>query len=133
MSGAHQPASSRKNPPAPGGSSGAKAPGMTPDQWKVPGHDNEDLPRAVSKARPLTQYATAEALAGVFRRVPPDQMKPEDFEQAGASFEEMRKAVPAEWPPKRPTALLDPLAPAETAETAETAGELPAAATASAS
>lgn len=116
MSGAHLPVSSKLMPPAPGGSVGSKKPGMVPDQWKVPGHQNEQVPPAASKLRPLTQYATAQEFAGVFRRVPPEQMTGADFEQAGASFEEMRKAVPAEWPPERPLALIDPLEPAEVAE-----------------
>ena len=118
MAGAHVPVSSKLTPSAPGGSLGAKLPGMAPDQWKVPGHDNENVPKAGSKARPLSQYATAEEFLGVFRKVPPDQLKPEDFEQAPASFEEMRKAIPPEWPPQRPLALIDPLEPAETAENA---------------
>ena len=116
MSGAHRPVSSTLIPPVPGGSVGTKKPGMIPDQWTVPGHQNEQVPPATSKQRPLTQYATAQEFLGVFRRVPPEQMTKEDFEQAGASFEEMRKAVPAEWPPERPLALIDPLEPAETAE-----------------
>jgi hypothetical protein len=118
MSGAHVPVSSKLNPPAPGGSLGSKKPGMVPDLSRVPGRESERIPKASSKTRPLTQYGTTEEFTGVFKQVPADQMKPEDFEQAGASFEEMRKAVRAEWPPERPLALIDPLEPAETAESA---------------
>ena len=116
MSGAHLPTSSKLTPPAPGGSLGSKKPGMAPDQWKVPGHDNENVPKAASKQRPLSQYASAEEVLGVFRQIPADKMTAADFEQAPASFEEMRKAIPAEWPPERPLALIDPLEPAESAE-----------------
>ena len=127
MSGAHRLASSDKQPTAPGGSRGAKAPGMTPDRSSVPGQFAERAPKAASLTRPLTQYGTAQEFSGVFRRVPPGQMKPEDFEQADASFEELRKAVVAEWPPERPVAAIAPLEPAETAETVAelSAGTIP--------
>ena len=123
MSGAHQPVSSQKLPPAPGGSRGSSAPGMTPDRSTIPGQFSERNAKATSVVRPLSQYGTAEELSGVFRRVPADQMKSTDFEQADASFEEVRKAVVAEWPPERPVAAIAPLEPAETAATA---GELAA-------
>ena len=128
MSGAHKPASSERTPPAPGGTRGSKAPGMTPDRSSVPGEFTERLPKAASLVRPLSQYATAQEFSGVFRRAAPDQMKPEDFEQADASFEELRKSIVAEWPPERPVAAIAPLEPAETAETA---GELAAGAASS--
>ena len=123
MSGAHKPTSSNITPPSPGGSRGSKAPGMTPDRSSIPGQFAERVPKAASLERPLSQYGTAQEFSGVFRRVSPDQMKPEDFEQADATFEELRKSIVAEWPPERPVAAIAPLEPAETAETAV---ELPA-------
>ncbi len=123
MAGAHEPVSSRKSPPAPGGSHGSLAPGMAPDRSTVPGQFSERNAKATSVVRPLTQYGTAQELAGVFHRVPADKMKSTDFEQADASFEEVRKSVVAEWPLERPVAAIAPLEPAETAETA---GELAA-------
>jgi hypothetical protein len=52
--------------------------------------------------RPLTQYQTAQEISKRFRKYPADQITPEQFEQADASFEELRKANPADNPPVRP-------------------------------
>lgn len=92
----------RKAPPAPGASVSPQHPGMAPDQSSAPGHTNARVSPATSKRRPLTQYGTAEEIMHVFSKVPEDQLQPGDFEQATASFEELRKAEPALLPPVRP-------------------------------
>lgn len=88
--------------PAPGGMTSPQGPGMTPDRTIVPGHVGEVPPPATEKRRPLTQYGSAEEIMGVFRRKPEDELQPSDFEQAGASNEEMRSANPAWLTPVRP-------------------------------
>ena len=91
-----------KTVPAPGAMTSPQVPGMVPDWTTVPNHVGEAHPAAQAKARPLTQYGTAEELAGVFTRKPMDQLEPTDFEQAPASFEELRKTSPANLTPIRP-------------------------------
>ena len=91
-----------KSPPAPGASVSPQHPGMAPDQSAAPGHTNARVSPATSKRRPLTQYGTAEEIMSVFSKVPEDQIQSGDFEQATASFEELRKADPAKMPPVRP-------------------------------
>lgn len=91
-----------KSPPAPGASISPQKPGRTPDQSVVPGHVNTRVPKPATKRRPLTQYGTAEEIMRVFKRVPEDQITPRHFEQATASYEELRKAYPWELPPARP-------------------------------
>ena len=88
--------------PAPGAMTSSSLPGMVPDRTTVPTHVDERVPAAASKERPLSQYGTAEEMSGVFRRKPMDQLAAADFEQANASFEELRKADPADLPPIRP-------------------------------
>jgi hypothetical protein len=91
-----------KSPPAPGGSLSPQQPGMTPDRTSIPEHFSTSVPRATSKRRPLSQYGTSEEIMKVFKRKPEDQIKPEDFEQATASGEELRKAYLNQLPPVRP-------------------------------
>jgi hypothetical protein len=79
---------------------------MIPDRTTIPGRIGEPTPAAITKVRPLTQYGTAEELAGVFKRKQMDQLDPTDFEQADASFEELRKANPAALTPLRPAGAL---------------------------
>ena len=90
MSGAHKPISSERMPPAPGGTRGSKAPGMTPDRSTVPGEFTERLPKATSLVRPLTQYATAQELTGVFRRIAPRSNEAGRFRAGGC---ELRRAA----------------------------------------
>ena len=92
--------------PAPGAMVSPQAPGMIPDRTTIPGRIGEPTPAATTKVRPLTQYDTAEELAGVFKRKPMDQLEPADFEQADASLEELRKANPAALTPIRPAGAL---------------------------
>jgi len=93
--------------PAPGAMVSPQAPGMTPNRTTIPTHVDEPIPPAVVKVRPLTQYETAEEMLGVFKSKPMAQLEPADFEQAPASPEEMRKALPAELTPIRPLAPLE--------------------------
>jgi hypothetical protein len=91
-----------KAPPAPGALASPQHPGMRPDRSTVPGYFSTTVPAARTVRRPLTQYGTAEAVTRVFSQKPPGEMTPEDFEQAPASFEELRKADLTALPPKRP-------------------------------
>jgi hypothetical protein len=91
-----------KSPPAPGARLSPQQPGMTPDRSSVPGHVDKPVGRPASKRRPLTQYGTAEEIMRVFKKTPEEQLEPGHFEQATASYEELRKAYPRELPPVRP-------------------------------
>jgi len=92
----------RNQVPAPGGMTSPQGPGMTPNRTIVPGHVGFEHPAATDKARPLTQLGSAEEIMGVFRRKPEDELEASDFEQAGASYEEMSNADPALLTPFRP-------------------------------
>ena len=91
-----------KAPAAPGGSSSPQQPGKTPDRSSIPGHFNTTSARPATKRRPLSQYGSAEEIMNVYKRVPEDEIMPESFEQATASYEELRKATLALLPPGRP-------------------------------
>jgi hypothetical protein len=88
--------------PAPGARRSPQIPGQVPDRSTVPGFHSAQAPAATSVMRPLTQYQTAQEITKRFRKYPADQITPEQFEQADASFEELRKANPADNPPVRP-------------------------------
>ncbi|MFL5759048.1 MAG: hypothetical protein ACJ789_04875 [Thermomicrobiales bacterium] len=88
--------------PAPGARRSPQIPGQVPDRSTVPGFHSTQVPKPTSVMRPLTQYQTAEEISKRFRKYPAGQIKPEQFEQADASFEELRKAIPADNPPVRP-------------------------------
>ena len=77
-------------------------PGAIPNFTTVPLHVGEPTPAAVEKIRPLSQYGSAEEISSVFKREPMDKIQPGDFEQADASFEELRKVAPANLTPIRP-------------------------------
>jgi hypothetical protein len=87
--------------PAPGAMTSPHQPGKIPDFVNIPGHVGAATPAATSKVRPLSQYGSAEAKAEVFSRFG-DGIQPEQFEQAGASDEEVRKENPANVTPRRP-------------------------------
>lgn len=95
-------AATRKSPPAPGASVSPQRPGMTPDRSTIPGKFSTHVSRPSTKRRPLTQYGTAEEIMKVYKKVPEEQVAPKNFEQATASYEELRKAYPWELPPARP-------------------------------
>jgi hypothetical protein len=87
--------------PAPGALASPQMPGQVPDRSTVPGHHSLRLGPPATLRRPLTEYGTAEEIARVFRKFG-DAITPEEFEQATASWEELRKADPAMLPPARP-------------------------------
>jgi hypothetical protein len=87
--------------PAPGAFASPQEPGQVPDRSTVPGHHSIRVPKPGHLYRPLTQYGTAEEIMKTFRRHG-DAITPEQFEQATASFDELRKANLADLPPVRP-------------------------------
>jgi hypothetical protein len=110
--------------PAPGAISSPQEPGQVPDRSTVPGHFSTRVTRAQSVRRPNVQYGTAEEIMKVFRKHG-QEITPEQFEQATASFEEMRKADPAALPPVRPARgyVLDQIEAMEQLEAESQAGE----------
>ena len=92
-------------PHAPGASRSPQVPGEVPDRLSVPGHD--ELPVALPTApvrRPLTEYGTSQRIMGVYAAKDGNDTDPARFEQATASYEELRKADPSLRTPARPTA-----------------------------
>jgi len=89
-------------PATPGGTSSPQKPGQMPDQLDVPGQARARAPRVDRVVRPLTQAGSAQEIMGVYAPKPGAEMDPARFEQATASYEEMRKAYPAQLPPQRP-------------------------------
>jgi hypothetical protein len=92
-----------KSPPAPGGASSPQQPGKTPDRSSIPGHFRTRVDPPTTKQRPLSQYGSAEEIMQVFKRVPEGEIVPASFEQATASYEELRKASVALLPPGHAT------------------------------
>ncbi|MDQ3692872.1 MAG: hypothetical protein M3464_04495 [Chloroflexota bacterium] len=91
-------------PEAPGAVTSPQQPGEVPDRSSIPGQAAGQVPAAAGALRPLTEYQTAQRMMGVFSAEPGQEREPARFEQATASFEEVRKANPAQWPPVRPVA-----------------------------
>ncbi len=91
-------------PVTPGGSISPQAPGARPDRSNIPGHGQLPVPPPLAPGvrRPLTQYGTAQEIMGVYAPKPGEAMEPARFEQATASWEEVRKAYPAQLPAQRP-------------------------------
>lgn len=87
---------------APGGIFSPQVPGARPDRSNIPGHGGLPVPPAAVVHRPLTQYGTAQEIMGVYAPKPGEAMDPARFEQATATWEEVRKAYPAQLPPQRP-------------------------------
>lgn len=92
----------RSKTPSPGGSRSPQRPGQTPDRSTIPGEMRQTMPRASDVRRPLSQYGTAQEIMQVFQPGSNGSWDKTDFEQTGASNEEMRKANPAELTPTRP-------------------------------
>ena len=97
-----QPGKRPRKIASPGARRSPQIPGKVPDRSTVPGHFTTQVPKPATVMRPLTQYQTAQEISKRFRQYAPDQITPEQFEQANASFEEIRKAHPADNPPVRP-------------------------------
>src|SRR5215216_6358233 len=87
--------------PQPGARSSPQIPGQTIDQFSVPGHTNYRVARTTTVRRPLTQFGTAQEIMGVYAPKPGQENDPARFEQASASYEELRKADPALLTPVR--------------------------------
>jgi len=90
------------SPRTPGGSRSPQHPGATPDRSTIPGHGALPVGRPGEARRPLSQYGTAQEIMRVYAPAPGEAMDPSRFEQATASYEEMRKAYPAQATPLRP-------------------------------
>lgn len=89
-------------PPAPGATSSPQIPGMTPDKPNLPGSTRGTLRPLASTRRPLTEYGTAQRLLRLFTPAPGAELKPSDWEQGPASYEELRKVNPVFETPPRP-------------------------------
>lgn len=87
---------------APGAVESPQQPGQVPDRSTIPGQYATAVTPSSNPRRPLTEYQTAQRIMGVFQAEPGKEREPARFEQATASFEELRKADPAQWPVGRP-------------------------------
>ena len=105
------PAVSRRNeahqdtpqaPNAPGATASPQHPGEVPDQEAIPGHSNARVAAAATVRRPLSEEGTAQGIMGIYAATPGHDQDPARFEQATASYEELRKAYPAQLPTARP-------------------------------
>ncbi len=93
-----------QTPQPPAATTSPQRPGMTPDNPDLPGRTRGSLPPLVSNRRPLTEYATAQRLLGIFTPEPGEEMQASDWEQGPSALEELRKADPALLTPNRPLA-----------------------------
>lgn len=89
-------------PVTPGAVVSPQRPGQVPDRSTIAGKFSTSVPPATSLTRPETEYQSAQRILGVFSAEPGDEREPGRYEQATASFEEMRKADPALRPAVRP-------------------------------
>lgn len=87
---------------APGARRSPQLPGEVPDRAMIAGVPNRRGPRRPNVGVPLTEAGTAQAIMNVFAAEPGEELNPARFEQATASYEELRKAYPAELPPTHP-------------------------------
>ena len=97
-----EPGSRRRRVQTPGGLLAPSRPGQTPDRSTVPGHGQLPVPPAGAKVRPLSQYGSAQEIIQVYTPGANGEWDKSDFEQFTASYEELRKANPADLPPDRP-------------------------------
>ena len=92
-------------PPAPGAASSPQIPGQVPDRSSVPEHGELPVPLPTEPVRrPRVEYRTAQRIMGVYSAHDGNDNDPARFEQATASYEELRKAEPRLRTPTRPTA-----------------------------
>ena len=89
-------------PLTPGARRSPQHPGEVPDRSTIPGQFGTRVPPRVEVRRPLTEYGSAQRIAGVYAATPGAENDPARFEQATATYEELRKAEPAQLPPERP-------------------------------
>ncbi len=91
-------------PPAPGGNRSPQVPGQVPDRSSVPDHGVLPVAMPTAEVRhPITEYGTAQRIMGVYGATDENATDPARYEQATASYEEMRKANPSLRTPVRPT------------------------------
>ena len=90
-------------PVTPGAVRSPQHPGQVPDRSTVPGHHAAPLGRPAHIRRPLTEYGTAQRIMHVYAAAPGQEDDPARFEQATASYEEIRKAYPALGMPEHPS------------------------------
>jgi hypothetical protein len=113
----------------PGARMSPQMPGQVPDRSGVPGHGQLPIAAHPGAERPLTQFGTAEEIVGVYAVDPNDPEQatnPARFEQAAASYEEMRKADPSLLTPVRPRPGYDLAALPHVAAGEAAPGEIPA-------
>ena len=92
-------------PGAPGATWSPQVPGQVPDRSSVPDHGElpVELPTGEVR-RPVSEYGTAQRIMGVYELATGEADDPGRFEQATATYEEVRKADPSLRTPVRPTA-----------------------------
>jgi hypothetical protein len=92
-------------PVAPGAVSSPQIPGQVPDRSTIRGKSVLPVPPpSAYSRRPLNEAGTSQGIMGVFEPEGGNESDPARFEQATASYEELRKAYPNLRLPTRPTA-----------------------------
>lgn len=121
----------RRAKASPGAGSSPQMPGQVPDRSGVPGQGQLPVPpvEAGGPRVPLSQFGSAQEILGVYA-VDPSQpgqaTDPARFEQATASYEELRKADPALLTPIRPLPGYDLDATPALTASRDVPGETPA-------
>jgi len=100
------PDAERANAPmAPGATRSPQVPGQVPDRSSVPEHGHLPPPLPAGEVRrPKVESSSAQGIMGVYEAHDGNETDPARFEQATASYEEVRKADPGLRTPVRPTA-----------------------------
>ena len=81
--------------PTPGAIESPQEPGQVPDRSSVPTQGQVPVPADPIGRRPLTEYGSAQRIMHVYAAAPGQEDDPARFEQATATYEEIRKAYPA--------------------------------------
>ncbi len=81
--------------PTPGAIESPQEPGQVPDRSSVPTQGQVPVPADPIGRRPLTEYGSAQRIMHVYTAEPGQENDPARFEQATATYEEIRKAYPA--------------------------------------
>lgn len=90
-------------PVAPGAVSSPQIPGQVPDRSSISGEGVLPVPAAKGPSiRPVSELGTSQELMGVYLPIGGNERDPSRFEQARASYEEVRKAFPNLRTPTRP-------------------------------
>jgi hypothetical protein len=89
----------------PGANRSPQIPGQVPDRPSVPDHGELPVELPTDGApRPIAENGTAQRIMGVYEATDENRDDPARFEQATATYEEVRKADPSLRTPVRPTA-----------------------------